>query len=426
MVAGRDLDRRCASLPHLATCPPGRMLMISPTLGVASMRRRAKRNVTPRRLVSAAAMVGLAALLLASQAAADDFEVTRTDDPAPAGCVSAVDCSLREAVIAANATAGGDRILLPPGTYTLSIAGATEDLAATGDLDLYASDIEIRGTGSGPSDTVIDATGLGDWILDVLPIGDVRILNLTLRGGTEVEGGAIRSVRELTIRRVVFDQNSATDKGGAIHSSDDNARVTIEDSTFSNNSSADKAGAIWNSDASTFVIARSTFSGNVAADRGGAIYNSQNGAVTLEDCFLENNRAEDSGAGNDGGAVFTENSSSFTIVRSVLTGNLAEEAGGAIFVQNDSALTIVDTTISGNMALGTGSSEGGGAIYANNDSALLIERSTISGNHSDGDAGGISRNNDGQLLLRNSTISGNSAGGNGGGLIFDSSGAGDS
>src|SRR5688572_10221914 len=115
---------------------------------------------------SAAVTIGLAILLLASRAGAVDFQVTRADDPVPDGCAVG-DCSLREAVIAANAD-GADRILLPPGTYTLSLAGAGEDLAATGDLDLVANDIELRGTGAGPGDVVIDATGLGDRILDAL------------------------------------------------------------------------------------------------------------------------------------------------------------------------------------------------------------------------------------------------------------------
>lgn len=397
--------------------------MLARLLGI-SVARTAWGSTTIRRLGVAALGLGLGTFSPGSPAAADDFEVTRTDDPAPAACVSGVSCSLREAVIAANALGGTNRILLPAGTYALSIAGSGEDLSATGDLDLLSGYFEIRGMGDAPADTVVDATGLGDRILDALPSADALILNLTLRGGNEVDGGAIRSVRELTIRRVVFDRNHATGRGGAIHSSDDNARVTIEDSTFSGNSSEMHAGAIWNEDASTFVVARSTFTGNVAAERGGAIYNQENGAFTLSDCLLEGNRAEDAGEGEDGGAIFTQNTSSFTIVRSQLLSNLAEEAGGAIFVQNDSALTIVDSVIHGNTALGIGTSDGGGAIYANNDSALLIERSTISGNHSDGDAGAISRNNDGQLLMRNSTVSGNTAGGNGGGLVFDSAGTG--
>jgi hypothetical protein len=43
--------------------------------------------------------------------------------------------SLRSAVQAANSNPNGDTIVLPSGTFTLTIKGANEDNAATGDLD---------------------------------------------------------------------------------------------------------------------------------------------------------------------------------------------------------------------------------------------------------------------------------------------------
>ncbi|MBL8093191.1 MAG: CSLREA domain-containing protein, partial [Anaerolineales bacterium] len=55
------------------------------------------------------------------------------------------DCSLREAIVAANtntavdacpAGSGADTITLPAGTFTLSLAGINENAAATGDLDI--------------------------------------------------------------------------------------------------------------------------------------------------------------------------------------------------------------------------------------------------------------------------------------------------
>jgi CSLREA domain-containing protein len=72
----------------------------------------------------------------AGPADASAYSVTRFDDPAPNGC-NVGDCSLREAIIAANAsTSVPDTISLPPGIYTLTRAGANEDAAATGDLDI--------------------------------------------------------------------------------------------------------------------------------------------------------------------------------------------------------------------------------------------------------------------------------------------------
>src|SRR4051812_9253055 len=74
-------------------------------------------------------------LAYAPLAHAATFIVTRPDDPAPDGCALA-DCSLREAIIAANAAAGTDSVSLPSGIYLLAIAGTNEDAGSTGDLDI--------------------------------------------------------------------------------------------------------------------------------------------------------------------------------------------------------------------------------------------------------------------------------------------------
>jgi len=63
------------------------------------------------------------------------------------------DCSLREAITAANA----DTITLPAGTYTLAIPGADEDGNATGDLDI-TSDLNVSGAGA--DTTVVDGNAL--------------------------------------------------------------------------------------------------------------------------------------------------------------------------------------------------------------------------------------------------------------------------
>lgn len=85
------------------------------------------------------------------------FDVDRTDDNAGAtACTGALnDCSLRGAIIAANANGvGADTINLPAGTYTLTLAGINEDLGATGDLDI-TSNITIAGAGA--ASTIIQA-----------------------------------------------------------------------------------------------------------------------------------------------------------------------------------------------------------------------------------------------------------------------------
>ena len=92
---------------------------------------------------------------------AANFDVDRTDDSATAtGCTSAPnDCSIRGAIIAANANPGPDVINLPAGNYILTLTGTNEDAAATGDLDITDSSGALTMAGAEAATTVIDGNG---------------------------------------------------------------------------------------------------------------------------------------------------------------------------------------------------------------------------------------------------------------------------
>jgi CSLREA domain-containing protein len=102
-----------------------------------------------------AVIAGVLLLSASSWAHAATFVVTKTADTNDGTCDS--DCSLREAIIAANANPGADVITLPAGTYTLTIPGAGEDGGATGDLDILG-DLTINGAGA--STTIVNGGGL--------------------------------------------------------------------------------------------------------------------------------------------------------------------------------------------------------------------------------------------------------------------------
>ena len=115
-------------------------------------------------------LLGVAALLLAvAPAAAATFTVNDTTDavdaaPGDGKCATAVaTCTLRAAIQEANAHAGADTIMVPAGTYLLTIAGQGEDIAATGDLDI-TDDVTI--TGAGADNTILDGNGI-DRIFDI-------------------------------------------------------------------------------------------------------------------------------------------------------------------------------------------------------------------------------------------------------------------
>ncbi|MBK9657437.1 MAG: hypothetical protein IPO66_19155 [Rhodanobacteraceae bacterium] len=78
-------------------------------------------------------------------AGATTFAVTRVDDPLPNGC-QVGDCSLREAVLAANANGDSDVIQLPSGTFVLT----------RGTLAI-SNPVQLRGSTTTP--TIIDGDG---------------------------------------------------------------------------------------------------------------------------------------------------------------------------------------------------------------------------------------------------------------------------
>jgi predicted outer membrane repeat protein len=136
-----------------------------------------------------------ASMALPSSVQAATFEVTRTDDPAPAGCQPR-HCSLREAVIAANRHRGPDRIVLRSGAdYELTRVGAGENESRTGDLDY---DGELRVFASGTARARIDGSAV-ELIFDSRAReGHARFANLSLVGGTK---GAVDSWGDVVVAR---------------------------------------------------------------------------------------------------------------------------------------------------------------------------------------------------------------------------------
>ena len=87
-----------------------------------------------------------ATLLAATGLRAETFEVTRGDDPAPDGCLVG-DCSLREALEAAQATPAADIVRLGEGQYFVT----------RGDLGVFGS-IVVEGAGSAETGVVASGT----------------------------------------------------------------------------------------------------------------------------------------------------------------------------------------------------------------------------------------------------------------------------
>lgn len=133
-------------------------------------------------------------VLVSVPAGAATFIVTRTDDPVPDAC-TASDCSLREAVLAANASPGIDTVRLPAGRYVLEQRGIDENEGLTGDIDI-TDDLLVIGEGREVS--TIDSRSV-DYVFEVasavsLTVRRLGIVNVSLDLPVEQQaGGAIRA-----------------------------------------------------------------------------------------------------------------------------------------------------------------------------------------------------------------------------------------
>src|SRR5262245_25910113 len=94
--------------------------------------------------------------------------------------------SLRSAIQAANSKPNADTIIIGAGIFKLTIPGANEDAAATGDLDIN-SKVTIKGKGA--NQTFIDGNSL-DRVFHVLG-GTVKISGVTIEHGKAPEGGGL-------------------------------------------------------------------------------------------------------------------------------------------------------------------------------------------------------------------------------------------
>jgi len=102
-----------------------------------------------------------AAFLIAAgigSAGAGTFTVTKTTDTADGACDA--DCSLREAVVAANAASGDDEVVLPAGTFQLTRddgSGVPFGALVVDDTNGGGAEtLTIRGAGR--DDTIIEQT----------------------------------------------------------------------------------------------------------------------------------------------------------------------------------------------------------------------------------------------------------------------------
>ena len=263
--------------------------------------------------------------LFSFQVHAATFIVTKTADTYSAsgasdyGCSSS-DCSLRQAIYAANNTAGLDVIWLPEGDYSLTLTGSGTDDISFGDLDIE-DDVYIFGDRA--NNTIIEAdSGLGDRVFEFASGHVVWLRDLTVTGGstTSVGGGIYNDGSDVYVERCAVSGNTATSGGGGIYNSD--GTFTIYRSAVNENTSI-IGGGIYNdsSDVGLLTIVSSTISSNTATSLGGGIYNySGMVKVSYSTVAFNTTTSDDSGASELGAGAYSE-SGDFTFKASILSNN---------------------------------------------------------------------------------------------------------
>lgn len=304
-------------------------------------------------------------------------------------------CTLREAVISANNNAPSgpspgecpsgnsgsiDSIVLPAGTFTLTIPSGSESATGedplVGDLDLLES-VNIEGAG-------IEATRVDGGLLARLFHADAASATVTFtdleikRGNSTFRGAGIyfEDGISLALLRVRLIDNTADDDGGGVYATN-TADVSITDSIVISNDSGDDGGGIsW----------------------GGCFGCSQ--TLQIESTWIEGNHTTGSFASHGGGVYAGDGI--FILNDTTVHDNDADDLGGGLYVDSD--LFASSSTIS----LNTAASDGGG-IYFDFPGTSQLENCSISQNDAGNEGGGIAITSNNQVTLTHVTLAENTA-----------------
>ena len=274
-----------------------------------------------------AALAFLICLLAAQNASATSYVVTRVDDRNNATC-AAGDCSLREAVKAANATTVADTITfnIPAASCNAStnVCTITLTVASGGEITIEGAGGALTINGTGANLLTIDG-GAGDNRIFFSNGASAIITGVTLTGG----GGRGRDVYS-------FGEAGAISANGGT--------LILNSVHITANVSSSSGGGIFFYFGTNHQILNSTLSANTAAGCAG-FYN-LNGILTVTNSTISGNRVT---SGN--GAGFCTSSFSdvgSTTLRNVtITRNSAPNGTGGI-LHGDGTLNLGNTIVAAN------------------------------------------------------------------------------
>lgn len=394
------------------------------------------------------------ALLLGPAASAATITVTSSSD----AVATDGNCTLREAVQAANTNAAVDNCAAgDPDGDTVLFGVLVTSITLTGGEILVTDDVTLDG---GLLRVVVDGAGASRLFdIDAAPGSGtsqrVQFTNLVLRNGNASlgsssapdAGGAVdlKAGSQATFTNVDVTGSSCGINGGGIHGAG-NTDIVITTSAIgssllqNNEARGDEAnrggGGVWGAGTVT-ITGNVTIDGNRAtgtSGSGGGVFNLGGTLVIGTGVVISNNTANRAGGGIEAadastttltGVVFTGNSAgsnpgnggafhisgagNATITGGSATDNVAAREGGG-FWNNTGMMTIAGTTFTDNVAQGNAADDGGGAVF-NNGGTTVLTNVTATGNQATGTSGsgGALMSLGGTMTVTGGTLSGNLA-----------------
>ncbi len=235
---------------------------------------------------------------------AQTYTITTTADDA----VNNGNCTLREAISAANTNLAVDTCPAGSGSevdiITLT-SGQTYTLTATGDLNITdAAGLTIQAD----SDGAAIIAGTNNRIFDLADTASLILNKITVTGGNNVSQGAgikvgdtTLAIASLTLNNSTVSNNTATSNnacGAGLYINSAGSSITINESTVAGNQCTDvisgNGGGIWMGEG-TVTIRNSTFHGNTATNLGGGIFMNDGSLSIAFSTFSDNSASATNG-----------------------------------------------------------------------------------------------------------------------------------
>lgn len=320
-------------------------------------------------------LLPLLCLGTASWSGAATWTVDRVDDLVVSTCTDGgvADCTLRGAIVLANATPGADEILLPEGVFELAIPG-DDDVALLGDLDI-TDDLVLRAApGASPILEGDVVSGFSQRFFDIRNGAEATIEGIRLRptAVTPVDGcvAIVQESSSLTVRDVIVAPIAALGAYAQCF-----AFAVFNGSSMLFEQSAvtrfHRCITIVGADASVTVVDSTV----AACETGGLV--ALGGSVDIHgSLFLVNGNPTPSGPSPQNFGALALGQATATVTDTTFRGNLSWGFPGGALYTEESDITLTDVIFEDNQALGPSTADGprGGAVAAESDSTLQATR----------------------------------------------------